>query len=208
VWDPEGNLAMTTAEWTETARPLPRPSPVQLMDPVVSKTVSQHPELFEIVTPVNIDAFANLLQRHPNPSFVKSVCDGLRYGFWPWADITKPDYPETLDLSTKMKPECEKFFNDQAELELAKGRFSPRMGSSLLPGMYCMPIYAVPKPHSEKLRLVNDHSASRFSLNSMIDHNSVTGYPMDNLAQFGEQVVALRKQSSDLVGPGSLTVSE
>jgi len=69
-----------------------------------------------------------------------------------------------------------------------------------------MPIYAVPKPHSDKLRLVNDHSSSRFSLNSMIAHDNVTGCLMDNLAQFGERVVELRKQSPDLVGPDSITV--
>jgi hypothetical protein len=69
-----------------------------------------------------------------------------------------------------------------------------------------MPIYAVPKPHSDDLRLVNDHSASHFSLNSMIDHNRVTGYPMDNLAQFGEKLMKLRRDNPDLVGPDSLTV--
>ena len=69
-----------------------------------------------------------------------------------------------------------------------------------------MPIYAVPKPHSDKLRLVNDHSASKFSLNSMVDHSQVTGYPMDNLAQFGEQLVKLRRTNPDLCGPDSLIV--
>ena len=207
VWDPEGNLAVTSAEWTETAKPLPRPPPIQLMDPIVSKTIAENPDYFKIVTPVKIDVFEDLLRDHPNPSFVKSVSNGLRYGFWPWADMTKPGYPETMDLSSKvqLQPEREKFFCEHAELELAKGRYSPSVGSSLLPGMVCMPIYAVPKPHSTKLRLVNDHSASHFSLNSMIDHNYVTGYPMDNLAQYGEQLVNLRKEGTDLIGPGSLS---
>lgn len=97
------------------------------MDPVVGETVAKHPELFKIVTPVKIDVFKNLLRNHPNPSFVKSVCDGLRYGFWPWADISKPDYPAMLDLSStaQIKPECEKFFHDQVALELDKGRYFP-----------------------------------------------------------------------------------
>jgi hypothetical protein len=64
-----------------------------------------------------------------------------------------------------------------------------------------MPIYAVPKPHSTDLRLVNDHSASHFSLNSMVDHDRVTGFPMDNLAQFGEQLVELRQSKPDLIEP-------
>ena len=69
-----------------------------------------------------------------------------------------------------------------------------------------MQIYAVPKPHSEKLRLINDHSASHFSLNSMINHDQVTGYPMDNLAQFGEQLIKLQKKSPDLIRPKSISV--
>ena len=208
VWDPEGNLAITTAEWTETAKPLPRPPPVQLMHPVVGETVSKHPDLFKIVSPVNIERFRDLLSDHPNQPFVKSVCEGLKYGFWPWADIWKPDYPETLDLSLSVETDAkrEKFFLEQAEIELAKDHYSASVGSTLLPGMYCMPIYAVPKPHSDKLRLVNDHSASRFSLNSMIDHDHVTSFPMDNLAQFGEHLINLRRKSPDLVGPKSIVV--
>lgn len=72
--------------------------------------------------------------------------------------------------------------------------------------MYCMLIYAVPKPHSDKLRLVNNHSASKYSLNSMVDHSQVTGYPMDNLAQFREQLVKFQKGNLDLRGPDLLVV--
>lgn len=208
VWDPDGNLAITTAEWTETAKPLPRPPPEQLMHPVIGKTISENPGLFKIVTPIRIEAFNDLLRDHPNQVFVRSVCDGLRYGFWPWANIWKPGYPDELDLSCsdRSDPTRVKFFNDQGAHEIAKERYSASVGPSLLPGMYCMPIYAVPKPHSSDLRLVNDHSASHFSLNSMIDHNCVTGYPMDNLAQFGEMLMELRRDNPDLVGPNSLTV--
>ena len=211
IWDPDGNLAVTTAEWTHTAKPLPRPPSVQLMQPIVSDTVSKHSHLFKIVSPIKINRFKDLLIDHPNQPLVKSVCDGLMYGFWPWADIWKPDYPETLDLSLSIQSDAEreKFFREQAAIEIAKGQYSESVGSSLLPGMYCMPIYAVrpvPKPHSVKLRLVNDHSASRYSLNSMIDHDHVVGFPMDNLAQFGEHLINLRKKSLDLIGPKSIVV--
>ena len=57
--------------------------------------------------------------------------------------------------------------------------------------MFCMPIYAVPKPGSTDLRLVNDHSAGPYSLNSMIDHSLVTGYPLDNLHQLGNMLLSL-----------------
>lgn len=81
VWDPAAGMAATTAEWLETAKLLPRPPPVQLMHPVVSKTVAKNPDLFKIVIPVKVDVFENLLHDHLNQPFVKSVCDGLRYGF-------------------------------------------------------------------------------------------------------------------------------
>lgn len=103
-------------------------------------------------------------------------------------------------------PDHEKFFFEQAVHELAKDRCSSSVGPDLLLGMICMLIYAVPKPHSEKLQLVNDHSVSCFSLNSMINHNEVTGYPMDNLARFGEQIIDQHKEKLDLVGPNTLII--
>ncbi|TFY77496.1 hypothetical protein EWM64_g6517 [Hericium alpestre] len=39
--------------------------------------------------------------------------------------------------------------------------------------MYCVPVHAVPKPNSDKFRMVVDHSAGEFSLNSMIDKDKV-----------------------------------
>ncbi len=36
-----------------------------------------------------------MLSSHPNQPFVKSVCEGLREGFWPWADTQKDGYPDS-----------------------------------------------------------------------------------------------------------------
>jgi hypothetical protein len=207
IWDPDGTVAEMTAEWTKQAKPLPRLSNVQLMHPVIRETVIQNPTLFNIVTPIKIKVFEDLLLKHPNQAFVKSVCEGLQYGFWPWADIWKPGYPDELDLSQPQANQSSiDFLNVQHDYEVLKGWYSPSIGPKLLPGMYCMPIYAVPKPHSEKLRLINNHSASKFSLNSMVDHDQVTGYPMDSLAQFGERLVKLRKEQPDLRKPDSIVV--
>ncbi len=207
IWDPDGAVSETTAEWTEHAKPLPRPSTVQLMHPVLRETVAHNPALFKIVTPIKLKVFESLLHGHPNQAFVKSVCDGLRYGFWPWADIWKPGYPDELDLSRPQASQTSiDFLKIQRDHEVHKNRYSPSIGSDLLPGMYCMPIYAVPKPHSEKLRLVNDHSASKFSLNSMVDHSQVTGYPMDSLAQFGDRLVRLRREQPDFPKSDSIVV--
>ena len=62
-------------------------------------------------------------------------------------------------------------------------------GNDLLPGMYSMPIYAVPKPRSEDLHMVTDHSAGSFSLNNIIDHSQVTGFPLDNVQHLGEMLL-------------------
>jgi len=121
IWDPDGSVTETTAEWTERAKPLPRPSTVQLMHPVVRETVAQNPSLFEIVTPIKLKVFENLLCDHPNQAFVKSVCDGLQYGFWPWADIWKPGYPDELDLSRPQASQSSvEFLDNQRNHEIQK----------------------------------------------------------------------------------------
>jgi hypothetical protein len=56
--------------------------------------------------------------------------------------------------------------------------------------MYSMPAHAVPKPNSTDLRMVTDHSAGPFSLNSMIDHEQVTGFPLNNMTHMGEMLLA------------------
>ena len=145
-------------------------------------------------TPIKIDTFKSLLKDHPNQPFVESVCVGLREGFWPWADTKSGDLPLTHDESRPMSTDLKQasFIRDQCLKERHKGYFSELFGKNLLPGMYSMPIYAVPKPHSEDLRMVTDHSAGPFSLNSMIDHTQVTGFPLDNVRHLGEMLLDAR----------------
>jgi len=73
VWDPESDFTPTTAEWTETAKPLSRPPQLVLDDPIATKTIRDYPDLFCIVTPINVDVFESYLKDHPNQPFVKSV---------------------------------------------------------------------------------------------------------------------------------------
>ena len=80
------------------------------------------------------------------------------------------------------------FIHEQCLKEQQKGYFSKSFGTDLLPGMYAMPIYTVPKPHSTDLCLVTDHSVGFFSLNKIIDHSSVTGFPLDNMLHLGEML--------------------
>ena len=63
--------------------------------------------------------------------------------------------------------------------------------------MYSTPIHAIPKPHSEKLRLFNDHSAGLFSLNSMIARSDVAGAKMDLISDLIGALLKYRKQFPD-----------
>ena len=195
LWKEGSSLSPTTAEWSETARPLPRPSHAELSNPIINKTIADNPSLFQVHTPIKVDVFESLLKDHPNPAFVKSVCVGLREGFWPWADTSSGGFPLTHDESRPMTDNDEQssFIRDQCLKERHKGYFSESFGTELLPGMYSMPIYAVPKPHSEDLRMVTDHSAGPFSLNNMIDHSQVTGFPLDNMRHVGEMLLSARQ---------------
>jgi hypothetical protein len=95
LWEQGSTLSPTTGEWSEHAKPLPHPPLSEIMNPVPSQTIADNPYLFQVSTPIKVDVFETLLVDHPNPSFVKSVCTGLREGFWPWADTLQEGYPIT-----------------------------------------------------------------------------------------------------------------
>ena len=196
IWDPDSDFSPSVSDWTLTAEPLEDPPCSALDDEAVTKTLHENPHLFKIVTPVHVKVFEAYLTTHPNQPFVKSICKGLREGFWPWAETPKPGYPTTNDESklTPMDAKKAEFLRAQHDIELAKGRFSPPFTHGLLPGMYCMPIYAVPKPHSSALRLVTDQSYGKYSPNSMVKHEKVTGFPLDNMVLFGEMLMDLERR--------------
>jgi hypothetical protein len=85
------------ANWTEQVRPLLSVPVTKLGNAVVMRTIDSHPNLFKIVSPINIDCFKSLLASHPNCLFVKSVCKGLREGFWPWANTYHREYLSIVD---------------------------------------------------------------------------------------------------------------
>jgi len=153
IWDSGEHFSWSSADWTETASPLPPIPESELANPVVMNTINENRHLFDIVTPIFVDRFEELLESHPNQPFVKSVCCGLHEGFWPWANTHIGDYPDTVDFSLREpdNPEEAAFLRNQRDHEVFKGRFSESFGDKLLPGMYCMPIFAVLKPHSTDL---------------------------------------------------------
>jgi hypothetical protein len=185
-----------TACCTMTDDPLPWPPVEEYDNHDAISTIESHPHLFRIVTPINIDQIESLLLSHPNQNFVQSVCTSLWEGFWPWAKTQKDEYPITWDFSDhppKSEREAE-FLRSQRDVELAQDRYSEGFGTDLLPGMYSTPIHAVPKPRSEKLRLVNDHSAGTYSLNSMIAREDVVGAKMDSISDLIAALLRFRRK--------------
>src|SRR5882724_7179441 len=103
-----------------------------------------------------------------------------------------PEAPETFDMSLCiLYAEAMQFTRDQCDIEIKLGCYSLSFGPDLLPGMYSPPINAVPKPHSDKLQLINDHSAGSFSLNSWIKREDATLH-LDNLQDFGSLLKTAR----------------
>jgi hypothetical protein len=181
------------------ARPLPSVPLSEFANHLATETIDHYPDLFVVDTPIRVDTFERLLIHHPNPLFVRSVVNGFRNGFWPWADTRVGEYPYTLDESfgdPKDQRELD-FICGQRDKEISMGRFSESFGESLLPGMYSMPIHAVPKPHSTDLRLVTNHSAGEFSLNSMIRREDITGFPLDNMTHLGEMLLRKKAEFPD-----------
>jgi hypothetical protein len=80
---------------TEIAECLPSPSSHSALNESAYHTIDNRPDLFKIVTPINVDLFETYLINHPNRAFVDSVCCGLREGFWPGATHDDPDLWQT-----------------------------------------------------------------------------------------------------------------
>ncbi|KIY52562.1 hypothetical protein FISHEDRAFT_69757 [Fistulina hepatica ATCC 64428] len=191
---------VSLAEASITMSPLPEPPEEEYMNITALDTIQDKPHLFKVDTAVNIVRFEELLVDHPNPSLVASVCRGLRDGFWPWASHQGRDYPETYDNAESRPPLSDPahvaFAREQFALEVNKRCFSQPFGPTLLPGMYGVPIWVVPKPHSDKLRLVVDHSAGAYSLNSMIPKSERTVH-LDGLQQLGQALIRARREHGD-----------
>jgi hypothetical protein len=170
AWFLDESSFSPTAKSSLYATPLPPPGERDFTDTALS-SLNSCPDLFMVVTPVNIKTFSELLQDHPNRPFVESILRGLREGFWPCADTTMDGYPLMWDNSFRplKNEEHQAFIQEQVDEEVRLGRFSHPFGLDLLEGMYSTPVHVVPKPNLSKLWLVIDHSAGEFSLNSMIN---------------------------------------
>ncbi|KAI0039985.1 hypothetical protein FA95DRAFT_1684034, partial [Auriscalpium vulgare] len=202
LWETSDDFSYITpsATATETADPIPGPPLSARSDPVALSTLRDHPSLFQIVTPINVDRFEALLTSHPNRPFVESVLRGLREGFWPFAEGDPDAYPEVRDFPERhLSPEDLEFAEAQCLEEERLERFSPPFGSPggrLFPGMCNVPVHAVPKK-SGKLRLVVDHSAGEFSPNSHINHDDVH-VRLDTVQHLAHNLIAVRQRHGSI----------
>ena len=200
LWAPptSSNPLSPASQYSLFADPLPRPPDSELHNDIANSTIRNHPELFNVVCNIKIDVFADLLSDHPNQPFVQSVIAGLREGFWPWAE-PNADYPSTNEFP-QHPPRTEQerlFLLSQRDIEIRADRFSKPFGSNILPGMNNVPVHSVPKPHSDKLHLVVDHSAGSFSINSLIDRQAIAGVKLDGIRSLGDSIRELRHSGED-----------
>ena len=184
---------------TETVPPVPRPPQNELFNRLALSTIQSHPHLFKITTPININRFGSLLTSHPNRPLVDSVCTGLEFGFWPWATTNGSDGPEIVNNAVLQKIrnlDHLAFMRHQRDEEILLGCFSTPF-QDLLPGMTTIPLWVVPKPHSDKLRLVVDQSAGEYSPNSFISPGDASVH-LDTLHALGAALIRVRKQHGDV----------
>ena len=200
LWRKEEITVTPSASATETAPPLPGPPPSEFLNQSAIKTIQNNPSLFSIVTPINVSRFESLLFSHPNRPLVESVIRGLREGFWPYADTSIEGFPDSWDESSlqyNISPEAASFLDSQCREEERLGRFSAPFASAndpLLLGMFSMPVHAVSKPNSTKMRMVVDHSAGPFALNTMIPRDPIA-VRLDNIQDLGQNLLTVRTAS-------------
>ena len=143
---PSVRASAELSEDTTIASPVPRPPPRVRFHPDFLRTVDNNPNLFAVVTPIQVERFEFLLTEHPNWPFVESVLRALREGAWPWAR-PPTDFLMVHDLSylgTKLEDNDDyaAFAQQEADKETVLGRFSQPF-PVLLPGMACMPTYVI-----------------------------------------------------------------
>jgi len=68
IWDSGEHFSQSSADWTETASPLPPIPESELANPVVTNTINENRHLFDIVTPIFIDRF-----EEPQPT-IRQIC--------------------------------------------------------------------------------------------------------------------------------------
>ncbi|KAJ7161680.1 hypothetical protein C8R46DRAFT_1037880 [Mycena filopes] len=191
VWSDGRRRISPTALATESDPAFPGVPPEAFENAELVNTVTRNPHLFQTSTPIDVGRFDKFLETHPNRPLVISFCKGLREGFWPWS---RPDrtHPITLDGSKAVRSDAEQAFLEKTrDDEISAGRFSEAF-PALLPGMHAIATHAVPKPHSEKLRLITNFSGGDYSRNSTISRFDTNITHLDGIRELADHIRSLR----------------
>ena len=141
-------------------------------------------DYIRVETPFNVDRFEMMLYDHPNQPFVKSVMDGLRYGFWPFDEGNWSDEQEDIIPNYCTKEEDFEAIRGFRDEEIQAQRWSdPLPSNNLLPGMKVSPIFVVWQ--KGKARIVTDHTAS--GLNDNIPREEAKVH-YDDMRTFGQVI--------------------
>ncbi|KAF8983038.1 hypothetical protein BDQ17DRAFT_1261746, partial [Cyathus striatus] len=177
--------------YTYHAPPLPRPPSEVSNHPFIHSLIRKHPDIFKIVTPLQVEWFEHYLTSHANRPLVESFCQGLHEGFWPfathWSDflLTHNESKNHPSLSS----EALAFLYAQRDQEMALGQFSAVIPHTFKQGTFCMPIHAVPKTEPNKFCMITNHSAGKCALNLLISWEAITGRsPLDSLKHLADSL--------------------
>ena len=111
---------MTLAAYTEIMPALPSPSENELNNEVVNATICNHPHLFQLVTPVNVDCLEQYLSLHPNQVLAHSITLGFCQGFWPYTITENIPHPSIVNNSSCVikDPVHAQFVHEQRDYEI------------------------------------------------------------------------------------------
>lgn len=189
-WTEDEAEGITLAGASLTMPPLPPVPFNELRNHTALTTIRDNPALFVVSTPINIPAFRTLLSSHPNQSLVQSVCRGLEFGFWPWANTDGVILPDTFDDVYPLRNPAHLLFAlSQRDIKISERCFSHTF-DTLLPGMLAVPV-TISERNPTKFRLCVDHSADPYSRNALIPKSDVS-VPLDNLHLLGRILRELR----------------
>ena len=130
----------------------------------------QLPELRHISTQLNVTAWADALDPHPDRAFACYICCGLRYGFWIGCASSVCLKSASANMGSAIDhPEV---VSEYIAKELALGRMvGPLASSAGLQGLHISRFGVIPKGHDTgRWRLITDLSYPRgHSVNDSID---------------------------------------
>ena len=125
------------------------------------------PMLSAVTTPLNVDAWASMLARHPDRRYAEYIVRGLREGFRIGADRSRPTRSTTNNMPSALQHQriVTEYLNAERDSGRMLGPFAPTDVA-----VHINRIGVIPKGHSGKWRVITDLSyPPGYSVNDAID---------------------------------------